>query len=581
MALDGFLLHCLKTEIEEKALETRIEKVHQPTREELILHLRGRGGALKLLMTAKADAPRIHFTQFAPENPAAPPMFCMLLRKHLTGARLIAVRQNALERVLFLDFEATNELGDKVYPKLIIEIMARHSNIILVNDENRIIDAVKRVDFTKSSVREILPGLLYELPPAQDKENLLQEDLTRITQKILAGDKRLSKAVQGVLQGVSPVICREVAYRSAGDDIAAAEVPPDKLRIALSQLKQDMLKPVPTMLMDVDQKPFDYTFCSLTQYQGCGTESRFPTFSQLLDQYFYQRERTDRIRQRSQDLFKQLNVLQERAVRKAAAQKEQLKDCAKKTQLKVYGDLISANLYCLEKGSAFYDLQNFYEDALPTVRIAADPSLTPNQNAQKYYKEYRKLQTAESMLWDLIAKSEQEGDYLESVLEALSRADTDRELAEIKEELYEGGYLKHRKGKQRRSKPLPPMEFVSKDGYAILVGRNNVQNDKLTLRDSKNYDLWLHTKEIPGSHVVIPADRGEPTEQAVYDAAMLAAFFSKGRESANVPVDYTLIKNVKKPQGAKPGRVIYETYRTVYVTPNEAYLKELTESEGK
>lgn len=582
MALDGIFLHCLKREIEEKALESRIEKIHQPTREELILHLRGRGGALKLLLSAKAAAPRIHFTNHAPENPAVPPMFCMLLRKHLTGARLIAITQNGLERVLALKFEAANELGDKVYPELIIEIMARHSNIILINQEKQIIDAVKRVDFTKSSVREILPGLVYTLPPDQNKENLLSGNLSLIADKIADSDKKLSKAMQGVLQGVSPILCRELAFRVAGDDIAAAQVPKANLYQALGVLKEQALAPVPTLLLDVDEKPFDYTFCPISQYNGCGTQKNINSFSELLDAYYYQRERSDRIHQRSQALFKQLNILLERAVRKNIAQKEQLKECANKDKLKEYGDLISANLYALEKGSIYYDLQNFYDADLSTVRIPADPSLTPNQNAQKYYKDYRKLQTAESMLADFIMQSEQESVYLESVLEELSRADTERELAEIKEELFQGGYLRQRKNvRQKRQKPLPPMQFVSKDGFSILVGRNNVQNDRLTLRESKNYDLWLHAKEIPGSHVIIPADQGEPTEQAIYDGAVLAAFYSKGRDSSSIAVDYTIVKNVKKPQGAKPGRVIYDAYRTVYVTPDEEYVNGLIKKEAE
>lgn len=582
MALDGIFLHCLKQEIEAVALDCRVEKVHQPAKDELILHLRGRNGMRKLLLSAKADAPRIHFTDYAPENPAVPPMFCMLLRKHLTGARLVAVNQTQLERVLFLEFEGTNELGDKVLLKLVIEIMARHSNIILVNGNNRIVDAVKRVDFTKSSVREVLPGLSYELPPSQEKENLFSASLHMLSERICSSEKRISKSVQDVLQGVSPVLCREIAYHAAGEDCPATKASPDKVETALLWLKEAAQSPVPTLLLDVDEKAFDFTFCPVNQYQGCGSQKQFPGFSALLDAYYFQRERSDRIRQRSLDLFKQLNILMERAFRKAAAQQEQLKACAEKEKWKVYGDIISANLYCLKKGSPFYDLQNFYDETLPIVRIPADPSLTPNQNAQKYYKEYRKLQTAESMLADLIARSQQEGAYLESVLEELSRSDTERELAEIKEELAAGGYLKHKKNsKNRRTKPLAPMQFVSKDGYPILVGRNNVQNDRLTLRESKNYDWWFHTKDIPGSHVVLPVRQGEPTEQAIFDAAMLAAFYSKGRESTHVPVDYTIIKNVSKPQGAKPGKVVYVAYQTIYVTPDEAYVNQLLEKEAK
>lgn len=577
MSLDGIFLHALKNEIETKALESRVEKVHQPTREEVILHLRSKNGGLKLLLTAKADAPRIHFTKHLPENPAVPPMFCVLLRKYLNGARLVGVKQAGLERILTLEFESTNELGDKIYPKLLIEIMARHSNIILVDENEKIVDAIKRVDFTKSSVREILPGLPYILPPAQEKLDLLECSLSEAAEKMIAIDKRVSKAAQTVIQGVSPVICREIAYLTAGDDKLACELSKEQIEAVLSLMKQYACVPSPNMLYDVDDKPFDYTFCPITQYNGCGRQQQLDSFSELLDAYYYQRERSHRIKQRSQDLFKQLKILHERAVRKGVMQTEQLRDCAQKDKLKTYGDLIGGYLYCLEKGAAFYDVDNFYEEGMPKIRIPADPSLTPSQNAQKYYKEYRKLQTAETMLADLIAQSKQEADYLESVIEELSRSETEHEISEIKEELYEGGYLKRNRGnvKNKKPKPSPPLRFHSKDGFEILVGRNNVQNDRLTLRDSRNYDLWLHVKEIPGSHVIINIGNKEASQQAIYDGAMLAAFYSKGRESSHVAVDYTIVKNVKKPQGAKPGRVIYDTYNTIYVTPDESYIKQL------
>lgn len=580
MALDGIFLSCLRNEIEEKALGARVEKVHQPSRDEIIIQFRNREGSMKMILSAKADAPRIHFTECSPENPAKPPLFCMLMRKYISGARLTGVKQNGLERVLILNFEATNELGDKIFPKIIIEIMARHSNLILVDENEKIIDAIKRVDFTKSSVREVLPGLMYQLPPAQDKLNLLTDDISSVVKSIMNSDKRLSKSVQNVLQGVSPIICREIAYRCCDDDIQAGLVDEKILLNAVQELKQACKNPEPYMIYDVDGKEKDFSFMPIVQYGDFGEIKRFSSFSQVLESFYFLREKKDRIKQRSFELFKQLNTLTERAVRKNIAQKEQLEECEGKEKFKIYGDLISSNLHTLEKGSPFYDLVNYYDEEMPVVRIPADISMTPNQNAQKYYKEYRKLQTAQQMLAEFIKQSEQEALYLESVVDELSRADTDREITEIKEELYDGGYLKRKRGgKQKKAKPLPPMKFHSKDGFEIRVGRNNIQNDLLTIKKSKNYDMWLHTKDIPGSHVVISSENRGFTDQAIFDAAMLASYFSKANGNRNVAVDYAIIKNVKKPKDAKPGRVVYENYNTIIVSPTEEYTNSLAADE--
>lgn len=588
MAFDGVFLHCLKTEIEENVLEARVEKVYQPTKDEIILQLRGRSGVKKLLLSAKADAPRVHFTDYAPENPAKPPMLCMLLRKYLTAGRLVRLRQPGLERILFLDFEATNELGDKVLLTLCVEIMARHSNIMLLKEDGLIVDCVKRVDFTKSSVREILPGLHYELPPPQEKHNLMEETVA----VILAGvrelkTKSLSKALQSVLQGVAPIVCRELASRACfGSERSVGELEPvhwGKLEEELVSLQASLRlgEQRPYLLLEADGKPRDYSYLPVLQYGEQGENRPYETFSALLDAYYYERERVDRIRQRSQDLFRHLTVLLERASRKVAAQQAQLGDCANRESLRVYGDLINANLHLLEKGGLFYTVENFYEEGMPTVKIPADPALTPAQNAQKYYKEYRKLQTAEQMLHGFIEQGRQEIHYLESVLDELSRADTQAELQSIRAELTQGGYLKARRDakKQKAPKALPPIAFVSEDGFQILVGRNNTQNDRLTLKDANKQDLWLHTKEIPSSHVIIVSGGREIPPRTIEQAAVLTAYHSKARESSLVPVDFTQVKNVKKPQGAKPGKVIYEKYQTVYVNPSQELSERLRAKE--
>lgn len=583
MALDGLFLSCLKQEIEKRALDTRVEKIYQPVREEIILSLRGRNGTGKLLLSAKADSARIQFTQYTPENPAVPPMFCMLLRKRLSGARLSGVRQIGAERALFLDFDATDELGDKVRYTLVIEIMARHSNIILIDGAGTIIDSVKRVDFTKSSVREILPGLAYQLPPAQEKMNLLTDDMDAVTERITNSGKLLSNSIQNTVQGLSPVLCSEISFVSQGSDERADKADGARLKEQLLRVKNSAAHaPIPIVLLDVDGAAKDFTFMRLMQFGDFGTQREFPSFSELLDYFYFECERTGRIYQRSQALFKKLTTLAERAARTAEVRSRQLKDCENKEQYKKYGDLINGHLYELEKGVPFYDVQNYFDEGMAMVRIPCDPALTPAQNAQKYYKEYRKQQTAETMLAGLIEESEAEAQYLQSILDLLSRAETEREIAAIREELMQQGYIRHAPtGKKKQPKALPPLKFMSSDGFRIAVGRNNVQNDKLTFREARNYDLWLHTKAIHGSHVIVFSDNREISETAIFEAACLAAYHSKAAGGSNVPVDYTLVKNVKKPNGAKPGFVIYETNETIYVTPSRELAEKLKADEVK
>lgn len=563
MALDGIFLCLLKNEIKEKLLNCRVDKIHQPSKDELLFTFRTYNGVEKLLLSAKADCPRIQLTKQNIENPKKPPMLTMLLRKYLSSAKLVDILQDGFERILTLVFDARNELGDPVEYRIIIEIMGRYSNIILVDKEDNIIECVKKIDALKSSVREILPGIKYSLPPQQNKMNILADkvDYIQKTVDVLEQiDIKASKAYSQVLQGVSPIVCRELAEC-----------------ITLSELKEYILNPTPCVMFS--DKPKDFTFFVPKQYGDLCEIKTFDTFSQLIDYFYYEQVRIDRIRQRSNDLFRHLSVLQERAVRKSINRKNELKDCEDKERLKMYGDLISANQYRLEKGALFYDLENFYDDN-SIVRISADPKLTPNQNAQKYYKEYRKKQIAQSKLNDFIAQADEEAEYLESVIDCLSRAETDSEITAIKEELSETGFLSKKADKNNKSKKLKPREFISSEGYTIYVGRNNIQNDTLTLKTSKNYDLWFHVKDVPGSHTVVTADKDKPfTDKVIRQAAMLAVKFSSAAASSNVAVDYTIIKNVKKPNGAKPGMVIYDNYKTEYVTPNEEELSEVKEIE--
>ncbi len=560
MALDGIFLHLLKNEIADKLLGGRVDKVYQPSRDELLFTFRTPEGVFRLMLSAKADCARIHLTNQFVENPKNPPMLTMLLRKLLGGARLTAISQEGFERILTLSFDAKNDLGDPVMYRLIIEIMGRHSNIILVDENDKIVECVKRIDEQKSSVREVLPGVTYVLPPQQSKMNILEDSIKEIDRTVTARGGKKAKVLQEVLQGISPIVAREL-----------------ESGMGLFDLRNSIANPQPTVV--ILDKPKDFTFFVPQQYGALCELKSFDTCSELVDYFFFEQVKLERIKQRSNDLFKQLTTLQERAVRKALNRKNELEDCKDKEQLKVYGDLISAHLYQLEKGSLFYDLPNFYEEN-QTVRIPADPMLTPVQNAQKYYKEYRKKQVAETKLKEFIRQAEEEATYLESVTDALSRAETDSEITAIKNELHGAGFLGRRTGGKVKEKKLPPRQFITDEGYTIFVGRNNVQNDALTLKTAKNYDMWFHVKDAAGSHVIVPADKDKPfTDKVIRQAAMLAALHSKAHASSNVAVDYTIVKNVHKPNGAKPGMVIYDSYRTEYVTPNEKELAEVSEVE--
>lgn len=548
MALDGIFLHHIKNEISAFAVGARVEKIHQPSKEELMFSLRSREGTKKLLVSARADSARIHFTEFPPENPAKPPMLCMLFRKHLLSAKITDIEQDGLERILTIGFDSTNELGDPVHFSLIVEIMGRYSNVILVDENGIVVDALKRVDEEKSQVRTILPGEKYLSPPAQDKMNIFDDDETLIENRIRESRKTLSKAFQDAVMGVSPIVCRE--YENGAP---------------LSVIKQYAKNPEFSVV--VTDKPFDFAFMPINQYGSLASLKEFDSPSALLDYFFYEKVRIDRIRQRSAELFKTLQNLQERAVRKAANREKELEECKDKETYRIFGDLIISNQYALKKGAPYYDLQNYYDEN-KTVRIPADVTLSPAQNAQKYYKEYRKKQIAETKLTDFIAQARQEADYLDSVIDSLSRAETDSEISAIRTELAETGFLKRKSFKSKNEKALKPMEYESTEGYKIFVGRNNVMNDKLTLKTAKNYDLWFHVKDTAGSHVVVQNDGREFTDKVIREAALLASYNSKAGHSSNVPVDYTIIKNVKKPAGAKPGMVIYDDYKTEFVTPN-------------
>lgn len=583
MALDGTLLRQIRHELESCLIGARIDKIHQFSREEMIFVLRlpqpteDGSRTVKLYLSAGADSPRIHLTSASFENPKSPPMFCMLMRKYLGSAKLIEIRQIGLDRILHLVFETRNEMGDLIQLTVAIEIMGRHSNIILIDETGRVIDSIKRIDDTMSSVRPILPGVRYTLPPAQDKLDLIDVTPEQIEQRLRTGkDTPLSKALLSAVQGVSPIVCREIAnYVFLGDDRVISEMTEnhfDRLRFFLTKVI-DYAKNytgTPTSVIDSRKKPVDFSFMDIHQYGGSMFTRTYDTYSQLLDDFYTQRDNIQRMRHRSADLLKVLANTADRIARKLNLQQKELADCSDRETWKIYGDLINANLYSIQKGDRTATLINFYDENQAEVTIPLDPRKTPAQNAQKYYGEYRKADTAEKKLRELIEEGQQEAIYIDSVFDALTRAQTNDELSAIRAELAEQGYLRKKgpapkKGKETK---LAPKRYRSDDGFLILVGRNNVQNDQLTLKDARGRDVWFHTKNIPGSHTIVVSDGQEVPDSTLNQAAIIAAANSKAADSAQVPVDYTLIKNVKKPRGAKPGMVIYVNYQTAYVTPD-------------
>ncbi|MGN0629407.1 MAG: NFACT family protein [Oscillospiraceae bacterium] len=573
MALDGITLSMLKNELAGKLIGARVDKIHQPSKEELVIALRWNGGNGKLLLSASASAPRIHFTEAQVDNPKSPPMFCMLMRKHLSGSKLISIEQFGLERLLHLSFATYNELGDPVILKLAVEIMGRHSNIILIGNDGKIIDAIKRVTADMSSVRQVMPGMTYVFPPAQNKMNTLDLDYMSFIERLRNGrDVPLSKALMETLDGVSPIVCREFSdVATGGLDTTARELSNEECEKLVDTIESTVTKVKngecrPYMVIEENGHPLDFTFMEVKQYGNSMTVRQAESFSEMLDKFYSDRSSADRMKQRSGDLFRFVVNLADRLSRKLDIQRQELARSTERDDLRVKGELIHANMRIIEKGMSSVILENYYDNNNP-IEVKLDPRLSPNQNAQHYFSEYRKADTAERMLKKFIEKGEAELSYIDSVFDLLSRARTDDEIVSIRDELVSQGYLKNHRQKNQKPVKLAPKEYISTDGFRILCGRNNIQNDKLTFKDSRKNDIWLHTQKIHGSHTVVVTEGREVPPTTLEQAALVAAYNSKARDSSLVPVDYTEIKNVKKPSGAAPGKVIYEHYKTAYVRP--------------
>lgn len=573
MPLDAICLTALVHELQNAVTGGKIDKIHQPGRDEIVLALRGTGGNVKLLLSASPTHPRAHLTAVQRENPDAPPMFCMLLRKHLTGGRVLSVSQPPMERVVEFTLETTDELGDKTERKLVLEAMGGRSNLLLLDAEGRIVDCLRRVEGDLSGRRQLLPGLFYHLPPAQEKTDPMTCTREELRALVRAGaDREPEKILLQTFGGISPLIARELVFR-AGEPFSADALG-DQLFELMELVRAGRFTPC---LLVRDGKPADFSFLPILQYGAAAQGKTFDSFSALLDAFYATRETMERLRQRGQDLIRSVTNARDRTARKLANQARELSATGQRERLRQMGDLITSNLHRMERGMRSLRTMDFYDPEGRETDVPLDPLLSPQQNAAKYYKEYNKAKTAERVLTEQIGKGEQELAYLNSVLEMISLAEGERDLQEIRQELVETGYLRRAsKAKGREKKVVSkPLEFRSSAGLRISVGKNNTQNDQLTTKLAGKGDIWLHTQKIHGSHVILWTQGEKPDDRSLSEAAMLAAWFSQGREGRKVPVDYTPVKFVKKPASARPGMVVYTTYETAYVTPDEALVNAL------
>ena len=566
MPLDSVTVSALAAELRGNVTGAKIDKVQQPERDTVLLSLRGPGGNVRLALNGGVGTARAHLTAASYENPAQPPMFCMLLRKHLVGARIAALEQPGRERLLIFCLDAYDELGAPVQKKLILEMIGRGTNLILADGEGRIIDCLRRVDLEMNPLRQVLPGLFYTLPPAMDKPDFF--DATSAHRRALYegwdGQRAPDKWLLDSFSGLSPLICRELVFR-CHDDLGNLPAVMDALADSVNAGEF-----TPYLLLQ-EGKPKDFSFMPITQYGAAMEGEAFPGFSALLDAFYTRRSRAEDMRRRTSALRKLVKNARDRAARKLALQTEELKKTAQRDEKRRWGELITANLYRAPKhGADRMTVEDFYQEDSPAVTIPLDPLKTPQQNAAAYYKEYHKAKTAEKYLTALLAENRRDVDYLSSVLDEIDRARSELDIGAIRQELTGTGYLRpQRSGKKERAKEAAPLRYRSSGGYEILVGRGNAQNDYLTTKLAHKGDLWFHTQKIHGSHVILRCAGEDPDEESVREAAVLAATHSQASGGGKVPVDYTRVKFVTKPAGALPGMVVYTDETTVITEADE------------
>ena len=582
MAFDAFFFKAVLDEIRQKATGARVEKIHQPSRDTVILLLRCEQGREKLLFSPNPAAPRLHMTTASPENPAEPPMFCMLLRKHLSGARLSGISQPAMERAATFTFDCTDEMGFPVQKRLVAELMGRTCNLYLLGPDGRILDCLRRIGLDETSKRPALPGLLYQEPETITKlDPSVMEENDYVNLLCNRGADILADRLMDTLGGLSPLVCREAALFAAGSTdarVGELDIPGAAQMLSLF-FREHLLHPAPWYYPQADGTPKQFAFCPIRQY---GQTLRADSFTALMDSFYIVKDRRDAMRQKSQGLRKTVSNLGQRLRRKLASQEKELSATYDRERLRQLGDIVTANIHRIIKGQTQLEAEDFYDEEMQVISIPISPILSPQQNAAKFYKDYTRMKNAEKELTKQIELGETELQYLESVLDELTRAQTDQELEEIRQELHAGGYVRLDNAKKRmKQSKLAPMRFASTDGYPIYVGRNNRQNDELTFRGARKDDLWLHAQKVHGSHVIIVCNGTKPPDDTITQAAQLAAYYSESTGGQNIPVDVTPVKQVKKLPGAKPGMVIYHTYNTVIVNPYSGIVVDTLNAEKK
>lgn len=582
MAFDGITVSAIKAEIEDKILGGRIDKVYQPEKDEIILGIRSMGQAYKLLLTSNASNPKFHFTQTNPSNPMTPPLFCMVMRKHLQSGKIIKIEQPDFDRILNIYVESLNELGDYSVKKLVLEIMGRHSNIILTDENNTILDCIKHIGHDTSSVREVLPGREYTLPPSQGKINTLELDNNNFNEVL---ENNPSFEIQSVIYknytGISPIAASEICYRANINGSTPVEALTDIQKEIVFNKFAELVEDIkanrfyPESITNEKGKTIDFSPIEMTQFNGLEIK-KYTSISELIESFYANRDFAYRIGQKTQDLRKLITQNIERCIRKKDIQMQTLRSIKNRDELRLKGELLTANIYSIKKGMTTVELPNYYSENQELVAIELDSNKTPSENAQKYYKAYNKAKRTFEALKDQIKSNDEELAYLESVLTSVNNCTDEQDVKEIRRELREEGYVKKVKNQKDKSKKHSvPLHFISQDGFDIYVGKNNIQNDELTLKFARPRDIWMHTKNIPGSHVIIVANGQTIPDTTLNEGAMLSAFYSKAKNSSKVPVDYTEKKNVKKPNGSKPGFVIYETNKTAYITTSEEEIKKI------
>ena len=575
MPFDAMFLSAVCDELRQELIGARVEKIQQPARDMVVLQLRGKA---RLLLSASGNRPRFHVTQASYENPAQPPMFCMLLRKHLAGGRIAAIEQPPAERSVELTLDCTDEMGTPCQKRLILELMGRNSNLILTDGENRILDCMRRVDFEMSEQRQVLPGLFYHRPPRQEGKLTPQELTKPALERLLeqtAAPVHLDRWIVDHVAGISPLIARELAFGFCGETDADV-LTLDRARLAEALTQPSLLQARQPTLLLCGGRPKDFTYCPIRQYGAYMTARTMPSFSALLDAFYTETEQRERMLQKSQSLRRTVTNLLERTRRKLAAQRKEREASLDRETLRRRGDIVTANLHAMTRGMTVLRAEDFYQEDMPEIEIPLRPELSPQQNAARFYKEYNKAKHAEKILAEQIARGEIEEEYLGAVLDELNRAESERDLAEIRAELEAGGYVRSADRRRQQKQPASrPMRFRSSDGFEILVGRNNRQNDQLSLKTARRDDLWLHIQKFHGTHVIVCCAGAPVPDGTITEAAMLAAWYSQAREGQNVPVDVTQVRNLRKPNGAKPGMVVYDRYRTVIVTPDAALCERL------